>query len=135
MMRVAVDGASVSLMRLPREKEDVPILVRLPKSMRTGTESILSLQVTSPATGRQVPLRELVTPVSGIENKSRYHKNLKPVVYVVADVAGSEESPVYPILGLIGEVEKLTARKAGGQGTRLGVAYELEGGEVIYVPD
>lgn len=33
------------------------------------------------------------------------------------------------------QVEKLTARKAGGQGMRLGVAYELEGGEVIYVPD
>lgn len=32
-------------------------------------------------------------------------------------------------------VEKLTAHKAGGQGTRLGVAYELDGGEVIYVPD
>ncbi|MBP7633730.1 efflux RND transporter permease subunit [Candidatus Ozemobacteraceae bacterium] len=113
MVRVAIDGASVSLMRLPREKEDVPILVRLPKSMRTGTESILSLQVTSPATGRQVPLRELVTPFSGIENKSRYHKNLKSAVYVVADVAGAEESPVYPILGLIGEVEKLTAPDGG----------------------
>ncbi|HQG27508.1 MAG TPA: efflux RND transporter permease subunit, partial [Candidatus Ozemobacteraceae bacterium] len=65
------------------------------------------------ATGRQVPLRELVTPVSGIEQKSRYHKNLKSVVYVVADVAGAEESPVYPILGLIGEVEKLTAPDGG----------------------
>ena len=32
-------------------------------------------------------------------------------------------------------VEQLTARKAGGQGLRLGVAYELENGEVIYVPD
>ena len=113
MVRVAIDGASVSLMRLPREKEDVPILVRLPKSIRTGTESILSLQVTSPATGRQVPLRELVTPFSGIVNKSRYHKNLKSAVYVVADVAGAEESPVYPILGLIGEVEKLTAPDGG----------------------
>ncbi len=113
MVRVAVDGASVSLMRLPREKEDVPILVRLPKSMRTGADSILALQVTSPATGRQVPLRELVTPVSGIEQKSRYHKNLKSAVYVVADVAGSEESPVYPILGLIAEVEKLTAPDGG----------------------
>ena len=28
-----------------------------------------------------------------------------------------------------------SARKAGGQGVRLGVAYELEDGEVIYVPD
>jgi hypothetical protein len=32
-------------------------------------------------------------------------------------------------------VQQLSARKAGGQGLRLGVAYELEGGEVIYVPD
>ena len=32
-------------------------------------------------------------------------------------------------------IQKLSARKAGGQGQRLGVAYELEGGEVIYVPD
>ncbi|HNW35600.1 MAG TPA: efflux RND transporter permease subunit, partial [Candidatus Ozemobacteraceae bacterium] len=109
MVRVAIDGSAVSLMRLPREKEDVPILVRLPKSRRTGVESILSLQVTSPATGRQVPLRELVNPESGIEQKSRFHKNLKSVVYVVADVAGSEESPVYPILGLMRDVEKLTA--------------------------
>ena len=32
-------------------------------------------------------------------------------------------------------IEKVSARKAGGQGVRLGVAYELEAGEVIYVPD
>jgi hypothetical protein len=32
-------------------------------------------------------------------------------------------------------VQQLSARKAGGQGMRLGVAYELENGEVIYVPD
>jgi hypothetical protein len=32
-------------------------------------------------------------------------------------------------------VQQLSARKAGGQGLRLGVAYELETGEVIYVPD
>jgi hypothetical protein len=32
-------------------------------------------------------------------------------------------------------VQQFSARKAGGQGVRLGVAYELEGGEVIYVPD
>ncbi|HEY9071499.1 MAG TPA: efflux RND transporter permease subunit, partial [Candidatus Ozemobacteraceae bacterium] len=113
MVRMAVDGSVVSLMRLPREKEDVPILVRLPKSRRTGVEAILALQVVSPATGRQVPLSELVRPSTGLEAKSRYHKNLKPVVYVLADVAGSEESPVYPILNLMRDVEKLTAPDGG----------------------
>lgn len=32
-------------------------------------------------------------------------------------------------------IQRLSPRKAGGQGVRLGIAYELENGEVIYVPD
>jgi len=32
-------------------------------------------------------------------------------------------------------IHRLSARRAGGMGVRLGVAYELENGEVIYVPD
>ena len=30
--------------------------------------------------------------------KTIYHKNLKNVTYVIGDVAGTEESPVYAIL-------------------------------------
>lgn len=33
------------------------------------------------------------------------------------------------------QLQTLSPRKAGGQGMRLGVAYELDNGEVIYVPD
>ncbi|WP_013630405.1 DUF2149 domain-containing protein [Rubinisphaera brasiliensis] len=33
------------------------------------------------------------------------------------------------------QLQQLNPRKAGGQGMRLGVAYELDNGEVIYVPD
>ena len=32
-------------------------------------------------------------------------------------------------------VERPTGRKAEGRGTRLGIAYQLESGEIIYVPD
>jgi hypothetical protein len=32
-------------------------------------------------------------------------------------------------------LDRPTARKAQGHGTRLGVAYQLENGEIIYVPD
>jgi len=31
-------------------------------------------------------------------DKSIYHKNLMPVVYVTGDVAGQEESPLYAIM-------------------------------------
>ncbi|MGB5880631.1 MAG: efflux RND transporter permease subunit, partial [Thermoanaerobaculia bacterium] len=42
-----------------------------------------------------------------------YHKNLQPVSYVVAEVAGGEESPVYGILNMqerIGELEDPTGQ-------------------------
>ena len=33
------------------------------------------------------------------------------------------------------KVQKVTDRSMSGQGTRLGTAYELENGKVIYVPE
>jgi len=48
--------------------------------------------------GNLIPLRELVQVEKTIADKSIYHKNLMPVVYVTGDVAGQEESPLYAIL-------------------------------------
>jgi len=42
--------------------------------------------------GNLVPLGELVSIREEIADKSIYHKNLMPAVYVTGDVAGSEES-------------------------------------------
>src|ERR1022692_4714056 len=50
--------------------------------------------------GRQVALGELVRVEKSIEDKSIYHKNLMPVTYVTADIAGEIESPVYAVLKL-----------------------------------
>jgi multidrug efflux pump subunit AcrB len=47
-----------------------------------------------------VAVGELVRTERSIEDKSIYHKNLMPVVYVTADVAGEIESPVYAMLKL-----------------------------------
>jgi multidrug efflux pump subunit AcrB len=58
--------------------------------------------------GKLVPLAELGTWEESVHERNIYHKNLMPVVYVTADVAGREESPVYPILKLDREI---TSRK------------------------
>jgi multidrug efflux pump subunit AcrB len=99
----------VGLVHLPREKEDVDLILQLPRSERTSTEELLALRVRSgdanalPEPGGMVssplvPLRELVTVERSVAEKSLYHKNLMPVSYVIADVAGVVESPVYAIL-------------------------------------
>ena len=130
-LRMAVGGEAVDLLHIPREKEDVAIVVQLPRSMRTTPEELLALRVRSgdanalPEAGnpssRLVPLRELVRLEDSLIDKSIHHKNLHPVTYVVGDVAGLVESPVYAILGMNAALAKLDTREFGGDGSPLPV--------------
>ena len=119
-LQMAVGGAAVDLLHLPREKEDVQIVVRLPQSLRTSPDDLLALRVrgANPA-GALVPLRELVKVESGFADKSIYHKNLMPVSYVIGDVAGAVESPVYAILKMNEALRALDTKQFGGSGAPL----------------
>jgi multidrug efflux pump subunit AcrB len=97
MLALAVGGTEVGLMHLPAEKEDVPLVVRLPREERSGIAALTDLQVPG-AGGRLLPLREIVRVAEDPEGYSIYRKNMKRLVYVTGDVAGAEESPVYAIL-------------------------------------
>ncbi len=94
---LALRGAQAGIMHLPEEAEDVPILLRLPLEDRSSVEALGRIRVAS-SSGRLVPLVELGQWRESVRDRSIYHKNLMPVVYVTADVSGREESPVYPIL-------------------------------------
>jgi len=119
-LQMAVGGAAVDLLHLPREKEDVQIVVRLPRSLRTSPEDLLALRVrgANPA-GAPVPLRELVKVEPGLADKSIYHKNLMPVTYVIGDVAGVVESPVYAIFKMNEALRALDTKQYGGSGAPL----------------
>jgi multidrug efflux pump subunit AcrB len=73
--------------------------LRLPIGDRSSIEALNKLRVAS-RSGKLVPLGELGYWEKSVRDRSIYHKNLMPVVYVTADVAGREESPVYPILNM-----------------------------------
>ena len=142
-LKIAVGGESVDLLHVPREKEDVNIVLQLPLASRSNPEELLALRVRSgdanalpepvaatpssptvaSATGASlpplVPLRELVTVRHTIIDKSIYHKNLMPVTYVIGDVAGVVESPVYAILKMNRALAKLDTREFGGDGSPL----------------
>ena len=130
-LKIAVGGQSVDLLHVPREKEDVNIVLQLPLASRSNPEELLALRVRSgdanalpePATAGSaaplVPLRELVTVKHTITDKSIYHKNLMPVTYVIGDVAGVVESPVYAILKMNEALEKLDTKQFGGDGSPL----------------
>ncbi|MCC6862110.1 MAG: efflux RND transporter permease subunit [Bryobacterales bacterium] len=105
-LRVASAGEAAGLMHLPAEKEDLPLTVRLDRATRSDMERIQDLKLQS-RSGAMVPLRELVRAERVLEDKSIYHKNLMPVTYVLADVAGAMESPVYAILSLGPQIAKI----------------------------
>ncbi len=105
-LRLAVGGVDIGLTHLPKEKEDVVLLVRLPEPQRSGVTRLTDLQVMG-RNGRLVPLSEVVRPEAGLQGYDIYRKNMRRVVYVTADVAGAEESPVYAILKMDPQIAKL----------------------------
>lgn len=125
-LAIAVGGESVDLLHVPREKEDVNIVLQLPLASRTSPEELLALRVRSgdanalPEPGSTtgvpplIPLRELVTIERTNTDKSIYHKNLMPVTYVIGDVAGEIESPVYAIQAMNKAIAKLDANDFSG---------------------
>jgi multidrug efflux pump subunit AcrB len=111
-LAMASAGHSTGLLHGEEEREDVPIRVRLDRGTRSDMDRLLALRVPG-RMGASVPLRELVRVEHDVEDKSIYHKNLMPVTYVTADVAGVVESPVYAILGIGDKVEELKAPDGG----------------------
>ena len=106
-LAAALGGVEAGLLRLPREREPVPIRIELPAGLRDGLEPALELRV-APPSGDSVRLGDLVREERTSEAPPILHKNLRRVVYVLADLAGAEESPVYAIGHLDGEIGRLS---------------------------
>jgi multidrug efflux pump subunit AcrB len=115
-VQMAVQGYPVTLLHAPGEREDVNIVLELPRALRARPDDLLSLPVRSEMNPQAplVPLRELVTVEQAKSERNIYHKNLQNVTYVTADVAGVIESPVYAILKMNSALAQLDGRDFGG---------------------
>ncbi len=102
-IRAALRGEEAGLVHEEGEREDVSIVLRLPPERRASLAEVLSLRVRA-ADGSLVPVRELARVERTLAEKSLHHKNLLPVVYVTGDVSGREESPIYAITKMRGEL-------------------------------
>lgn len=103
-------AAIVSTLRAGLAGEDVTYLhdatkypagtrLRLPQTAQGDIEALLKLSV-STSSGKLVPIRELVTIENSLREQPIYHKDLLPVNYVVADMAGELDSPLYGLFGM-----------------------------------
>jgi multidrug efflux pump subunit AcrB len=104
-LAIALGGQNISMLHVPKEKEPVYINLRLPAGQRSSVADLASINVTGQK--GSVPLSQLVRVSSDNEEKTLYRKNLKNVVYVIGDVAGQIEAPVYAILKMQKEIADL----------------------------
>ena len=118
-VQMGLNGATAGLLHDPKSREDVPIRVQLDRPGRSAIESLLQMKVPSLGTnphsrpkedlewGTQVSIAEVTDLKNETIDVSRYGKNLRPVVYVLGDVAGEVESPVYAIMKMNEAIDKL----------------------------
>jgi multidrug efflux pump subunit AcrB len=124
-LRMAVSGTQVDIIHRSDEREDIQLVVDLPRAERTNVRQLLNLKVRSSHVGADgvtvmglLPLSELVRVEDQIVDKTICHKNLMPVMYVIGDVGGAAESPAYAI-GDVGGAAESPAYAIGDMNEKL----------------
>jgi len=108
----ALSGSDATYLHDGHSKFAVPVRLQLPREAQVGLDSVLALPMKA-ANGSMVPLSELVRLERGVIDMPRYSKNLLPVTYVVGDMAGRLDSPLY---GLADIRSRLQAAALPGTG-------------------
>jgi len=112
VLALSVGGVQVGLLHDPTAREDVPIEIRLPQTERSRPTDLETLPIRG-ENGQVVSLGQIATLTQEVTPGLIYHKNMLPVVYVTADMAGAEESPVYGMARVDQALDELAARGEG----------------------
>lgn len=95
-MRAALSGMPVGILHQPSSVNQVGIILQLSEKEKSSIEDVLSMKVVNQQ-GMAIPVSDLVKVTKGEKEKSIHRKDQKRVVYILTEVAGSLESPIYPI--------------------------------------
>lgn len=94
-LRAALGGTAAGIVHLAGEREPLEILVRLPRAQRSALSDLATLRVRG-RDGDLVPLGEIGSAKEHDADLTIFHKNLKRLNYVIAEMVGRE--PVEAVL-------------------------------------
>ncbi|MCO6412439.1 MAG: efflux RND transporter permease subunit [Thiogranum sp.] len=98
----ALAGEDVTYLHGDAGKYPVPVRLRVANADRADLDRLLALKVRG-HNNTLVALSELVLPVPDQREHAVYHKDLLPVVFVTADMAGELDSPLYGMIDLVAQ--------------------------------
>ncbi len=102
--RLVFSETPVTTLANTNSPEDISVDLSVAASARTSTTPFDSLRIPSFETGT-VEAEKALLPAKELSNTVLYRKNLKPVSYVMSELSGSEEAPVYGILKLAPQIK------------------------------
>jgi multidrug efflux pump subunit AcrB len=105
---MAMGGFAVGPVKLVHELEQTTIILQLPLTMRAHPGSLLDLPVRTQA-GVTIPLGELGRFTHPKVNPAIFHKDLRAVEYVTADVIGPLGAPLYGMLNVDSRLDSYRA--------------------------
>jgi multidrug efflux pump subunit AcrB len=106
-LRAALAGES-TVYAHDQNKYAGAVVIRLAKSEQDSLDKLLSLGVRN-SQREIVPIRQLVTISDTLREQPIYHKDLLPVTYVVGDMAGKVDSPLYGMFGMRSGLSQIQA--------------------------
>jgi len=111
-MNMALSERAVTNLYDENASNQIGLILALDEKEKSTIQDIAQIKVISQhGNGNMVPIVDLVTIEQTTRAKSIYRKNQKRVVYVLADMAGELESPVYAILGMTDKLKGLNLPK------------------------
>ena len=111
-MKMGLAGENVTPIHGSGAKYEIPVRITLPPERLAEIGELLKLTVRGQS-GNLVPLSELVEVMPSTREKTIYHKNLLPVVFVVGDTGGKLDSPLYGLFGMRDELKDKTLAQGG----------------------
>ncbi len=93
ILGTAIGGTQVTTLASESEANPLPVLVRLPRSLRGSADGLARLRVVAPS-GDSVALEEIGHFEKETREPTIYHKNLRRVAYVFSEVVGRAPAEV-----------------------------------------
>ena len=114
-VRLGLSGEDVTPVHDGESKYEVPVRITLPAERQSSLDELLRLKVRG-RDGRMVNISELVEVRPALREKMIFHKDLLPVVYVVGDMGGKLDSPLYGMFQIREKLKDLPLEQGGTLG-------------------
>ncbi len=115
VVTMGLAGMDVTPVRNADSKFEIPVRVVLPAAKQSTLDALLKLRVRA-RSGQLVPVSELVEVRELAREKTIYHKDLLPVVYVVGDMGGKLDSPLYGMFDIRSKINGMALKQGGTLG-------------------